>query len=78
MWTTYWIAAKIIVGLQNKLKIELEVFVMWANKQLSKSKDNAVVKLMAELSKGEQSAKEKGWIGISDVEKMLDNESLNK
>jgi hypothetical protein len=34
-------------------------------------KTKAVIKLMGELSKGEQSAKEKGWIDIADVEKML-------
>lgn len=34
-------------------------------------KTKAVIKLMGELSKGEQSAKEKGWTDISDVEKML-------
>ena len=34
-------------------------------------KTKAVVKLMGELSKGEQSAKEKGWTDIFDVEKML-------
>lgn len=35
-------------------------------------KTKAVIKLMGELSKGEQSAKEKGWTVIADVEKMLD------
>ena len=34
-------------------------------------KTKAVIKLMGELSKGEQAAKEKGWTDISDVEKML-------
>ena len=34
-------------------------------------KTKAVIKLMGELSKGEQSAKEKGWTDIADVEKML-------
>ena len=34
-------------------------------------KTKAVIKLMGELSKGEQSAKGKGWIDIADVEKML-------
>ncbi len=34
-------------------------------------KTKAVIKLMGELSKGEQSAKEKGWTDIVDVEKML-------
>ena len=34
-------------------------------------KTKAVIKLMGELSKGEQSAKEEGWIDIADVEKML-------
>lgn len=31
----------------------------------------AVIKLMAELSKGEKSAQEKGWSDIADVEKQL-------
>lgn len=34
-------------------------------------KTKAVIKLMGELSKGEQAAKEKGWTDIADVEKML-------
>ena len=34
-------------------------------------KTRAVLKLMQELSKGEQSAKESGWKDISDVEKEL-------
>ena len=34
-------------------------------------KKKAVIKLMSELSKGEQSGKEKGWTDIVDVEKML-------
>ena len=34
-------------------------------------KMQAALKLMGELSKGEQSAKEKGWLEISDVETML-------
>lgn len=34
-------------------------------------KTKAVIKLMGELSKGEQSAQEKGWIDIVDVEKVL-------
>ena len=34
-------------------------------------KTKAVIKLMGELSKGEQYEKEKGWIDIADVEKML-------
>lgn len=34
-------------------------------------KTKAVIKLMSELSKGEQSGKEKGWTNIADVEKML-------
>lgn len=34
-------------------------------------KTKAVIKLMSELSKGEQSGKEKGWTDIADVEKML-------
>lgn len=34
-------------------------------------KTRAVLKLMKELSKGEQSAKEGGWKDISDVEKEL-------
>ncbi len=31
----------------------------------------AILKLMSELSKGEQSGKENGWVSISDVEKRL-------
>ncbi|WP_273400617.1 type II toxin-antitoxin system prevent-host-death family antitoxin [Traorella massiliensis] len=31
----------------------------------------ATLKLMSELSKGEESAKEKGWKDIAEVEKML-------
>ncbi len=31
----------------------------------------AILKLMSELSKGEQSGKENGWASISDVEKRL-------
>ncbi|MGN1457049.1 MAG: prevent-host-death protein [Acutalibacteraceae bacterium] len=31
----------------------------------------AVLKLMSELSKGEQSAKENGWTDISEVKKIL-------
>lgn len=31
----------------------------------------AALKLMAELSKGEKSAQEKGWISLDDVEKIL-------
>lgn len=34
-------------------------------------KTKSVIKLMSELSKGEQSGKEKGWTDIADVEKML-------
>ncbi len=34
-------------------------------------KTKAIIKLMGELAKGEQSAKEEGWTGIADVEKML-------
>ncbi|MGN0636587.1 MAG: type II toxin-antitoxin system prevent-host-death family antitoxin [Acutalibacteraceae bacterium] len=34
-------------------------------------KTKAVLKLMKELSKGEQSGKEKGWTDFADVEKML-------
>lgn len=34
-------------------------------------KTQAALKLMGELSKGEQSAKEKGWVDIADVETML-------
>ncbi len=30
-------------------------------------KTKAVIKLMSELSRGEQSAKEKGWTDIADV-----------
>lgn len=31
----------------------------------------AVIKLMGELSKGEQAAKEKGWVDFADVQKEL-------
>ncbi len=34
-------------------------------------KTKAIMKLMSELSKGEQSAKSEDWIVFSDVEKML-------
>lgn len=34
-------------------------------------KTKAVLKLMGELSKGEQSGKEKGWTELTEVEKML-------
>ena len=34
-------------------------------------KTKAVIKLMSELSRGEQSAKEKGWTDITDVERSL-------
>lgn len=34
-------------------------------------KTKAILKLMEELSKGEQSGKEKGWTELSEVEKML-------
>ena len=34
-------------------------------------KTKAVIKLMGELSKGEQSGKEKGWTDFDEVEKML-------
>lgn len=34
-------------------------------------KTRAVIKLMSELAKGEQSGKEKGWTDLSDVEEML-------
>lgn len=34
-------------------------------------KTKAVLKLMSELTKGEQSGKEKGWTDISEVEKSL-------
>lgn len=34
-------------------------------------KTKASLRLMSELAKGEQSAKEKGWTDIADVEKML-------
>ena len=34
-------------------------------------KTQAILKLMGELSKGEQSGKEKGWTDFADVEKML-------
>ena len=32
----------------------------------------AVIKLVSEITKGEQSGNENGWIGIEDVEKELD------
>ncbi len=34
-------------------------------------KTKAIIKLMGELSKGEQSGKEKGWTDFAEVEKML-------
>ncbi len=34
-------------------------------------KTQSVIKLMSELSSGEQSAKEKGWTDIADVERSL-------
>ncbi len=34
-------------------------------------KTKAIIKLMSELSNGEQSAKEKGWADIADVERSL-------
>lgn len=34
-------------------------------------KTKAVIKLLGELSKGEQSAEEKGWVDFADVEKEL-------
>ncbi len=34
-------------------------------------KTKAIIKLMSELSRGEQSAKEKGWVDIADVERSL-------
>lgn len=34
-------------------------------------KTRAVIKLMSELSKGEQSVQEKGWTDIAEVEKLL-------
>ncbi len=34
-------------------------------------KMKAALKLMSELAKGEQSGREKGWIGIEEVEKEL-------
>ena len=34
-------------------------------------KTRATLKLMQELSKGEQSAKEKGWADIAEVERLL-------
>ncbi len=34
-------------------------------------KTKAVIKLMSELSRGEQSAKEKSWTDIADVERSL-------
>ncbi len=34
-------------------------------------KTKAIIKLMSELSKGEKSAQNKGWINLEDVEKHL-------
>ena len=34
-------------------------------------KTKAIIKLMGELSKGEQAGKEKGWTDFAEVEKML-------
>lgn len=34
-------------------------------------KTKAIIKLMGELSKGEQAGKEKGWSDFAEVEKML-------
>ncbi len=34
-------------------------------------KTKAIIKLMGELSKGEQSGKEKGWTDFAEVEKIL-------
>ena len=34
-------------------------------------KTKAALKLLGELSKGEQAAREQGWLDFSDVEKML-------
>lgn len=34
-------------------------------------KTKAIIKLMGELSKGEQAGKEKGWTDFTEVEKML-------
>lgn len=34
-------------------------------------KTKAIIKLMGELSKGEQAGKEKGWTDYAEVEKML-------
>lgn len=34
-------------------------------------KTKAVLKLMGELAKGERSAQEKGWLDITEVEKLL-------
>ncbi len=34
-------------------------------------KTKAIIKLMSELSRGEQSAKEKGWTDIAEVERSL-------
>ena len=35
-------------------------------------KTQATLKLMSELSKGEKSGQEKGWLGIDTVEKLLE------
>ena len=34
-------------------------------------KTKSIIKLMGELSKGEKAAQEKGWVEISEVEKLL-------
>ena len=34
-------------------------------------KTKAIIKLMGELSKGEQAGKEKGWTDFAEVERML-------
>jgi prevent-host-death family protein len=39
-------------------------------------KTKAIIKLMSELSNGEQSGKEKGWTDISEVEKALGAENV--
>ena len=39
--------------------------------------EQATAELMKELSKGEQSAKESGWMNLSDVKVMLENKQKN-
>ena len=40
--------------------------------------EQATAELMKELSKGEQSAKESGWMNLSDVKSMLENRHSKK